>query len=51
VDIKPGDTVVVNGASDAVGTAVVRLAKNSGARVTGVCNGANSKLVTASVGK
>lgn len=47
VAIKPGDTVLVNGASGAVGTAVVQLAKELGAHVTGVTSGPNRELVIA----
>lgn len=45
VDIGPGSEVLVNGASGAVGTAVVQLAAHAGARVTGVCSGGNADLV------
>ncbi|WP_224760601.1 NAD(P)-dependent alcohol dehydrogenase [Salinibacterium sp. ZJ450] len=45
VTIKPGDTVLVNGASGAVGTAMVQLVKQLGADVTGVCSAANAELV------
>jgi len=44
--IKPGDEVLVNGASGAVGTAAVQIAKHFGAVVTGVCSAGNRDLVT-----
>lgn len=41
----PGMSVLLNGASGAVGTAVVELANIAGAHVTAVCSGANADLV------
>jgi len=43
--IGPGTRVLVNGASGAVGTFGVQLARHYGAHVTGICSAANADLV------
>jgi NADPH:quinone reductase-like Zn-dependent oxidoreductase len=43
--IRAGQELVIVGASGAIGSAGVQLAKHFGATVTGVCSGANAELV------
>jgi len=43
--LQSGERVLVNGASGAVGTAAMQLARHLGADVTGVCSTANVELV------
>ena len=46
VSLKEGDTLVVSGAAGGVGSIIVQLAKNSGAKVIGVASPANHSWLT-----
>ena len=43
--LRDGQSILINGASGAVGTAAVQLARHYGATVTGVCGAASADLV------
>lgn len=43
--LQPGETILINGASGAVGCAAVQIAKYMGADITAICSARNSELV------
>ncbi|HEY8594013.1 MAG TPA: NAD(P)-dependent alcohol dehydrogenase [Devosiaceae bacterium] len=43
--LKAGESILINGASGAVGVASVQIARQMGAKVTGVCSARNADLV------
>ncbi len=45
VDLQPGQSILVNGASGGIGTFAVQLAAHAGAEITGVCSTRNVDLV------
>lgn len=45
--VRAGDHILVNGASGAVGSAMVQVAVDAGAHVTAVCSAGNASLVSA----
>lgn len=47
VSLRPGQRLLINGASGAVGTSAIQLAKAAGAWICGVCSSANTELVRA----
>jgi len=45
VELKAGNSVLINGASGGIGTFAIQIAKAKGAHVTAVCSGRNLELV------
>ncbi|TLX74386.1 NAD(P)-dependent alcohol dehydrogenase [Labilibacter sediminis] len=45
INIKPGQHILINGASGSLGTAAIQIAKHFNATVTAVCSSVNTELV------
>jgi NADPH:quinone reductase-like Zn-dependent oxidoreductase len=45
-DVRPGQKILINGASGSLGSYAVQLARHFGAEVTGVCSAKNTSLVS-----
>jgi NADPH:quinone reductase-like Zn-dependent oxidoreductase len=45
--LKPGDRLLINGASGSIGSCAIQLGKHFGAEVTAVCSGRNIEMVRA----
>lgn len=45
VELEPGQRVLINGATGAIGSAALQIAKYYGAKVDAVCKGENSELI------
>ncbi len=44
--VKPGQTLLINGAAGGLGTSAIQIGVHLGAKVTAICSGANKEFVT-----